>query len=398
MNGTTGERPERSGDTARLPHWIEISAKASRQNRRAVRRLARPGVKILAVVKANDYGHGSRVITPLALAEGVDYLGLHSLDEVEEIGDLRAETPICLLGPIFPWEAEAVVASGVEPTVSSLEVARALSTAAGAADRQLGIHIKVETGTHRQGILLEEIPEWCAFLAANPHVRFRGLHTHFANIEDTTDHTFARRQIARLQEARQAFLSRGWTPEMTHSACSAAAIVMEQTHGDMIRLGIASYGLWPSRETYLSTLLSHKMGPELISVLSWKARIAQIKEVDAGEYVGYGCTFRATHAMRLAVLPMGYYDGYDRRLSAQGYVLLRGRRAPVVGRICMNITMVDISDVPDASLGEEVILIGRSGAEDITADRHANLCGSINYEIVARLGRHIPRVLARDEK
>lgn len=373
--------------------WIEIDVAAYRHNLRALRRILRPGARRMAVVKANAYGHGARIIAATAVAEGVEYLGVHSLDEAREIADRSGGTPICLLGPTLPGEAEAVVAAGVEPTVSELEVARALAAAARARQRRVAVHIKVETGTHRLGIFREEIPAWCDLLRDCPELLFRGLHTHYANIEDTTDHTFARRQYAALREAADRFRAGGQAPEMVHSACSAAAIVMDQTHGDLVRLGIASYGLWPSRETYLSTLLSQRMGPELIPVLAWKTRIAQLKEVPAGEYVGYGCAFRTTHAMRLAVLPLGYYDGYDRRLSGRGYVLVRGKRAPIVGRICMNMTMADLTDLPEATLGEEVVLIGRSGNESVTADTLATLCGTINYEIVARLGRHLARTV-----
>jgi alanine racemase len=377
----------------RHPIWVEIDASAYRHNLRAMGRILRPGTRRMAVVKASAYGHGARIVTGLAVAEGIDYLGVHSLDEQRQIADRCAGVPVCLLGPTFPWEAEAVIAAGVEPTVSELEVARALAGAARAQGRTVAIHVKVETGTHRQGILLDEIPQWCELLRDHPELRFQGLHTHYANIEDTTDHTFARRQLAQLREAAERFAAHGTAPALVHSACSAAAIVMEQTHGDLVRLGISSYGLWPSRETFLSTLLSQRMGPELIPVLAWKTRIAQLKEVPAGEYVGYGATFRATHAMRLAVLPVGYYDGYDRRLSGRGYVLARGKRAPIVGRVCMNMTMADLSDVPEARLGEEVVLLGRSGGESVTADTLAGLCGTINYEIVTRIGAHVPRVV-----
>jgi alanine racemase len=397
VNRGVRDDPPAGSPAIRFPHWIEVDPVAYRHNLRAFRKMLGERIKLMAVVKANAYGHGARLVTPLAVAEGADYLGVNSLAEFEEIRDLCGSLPVCILGPSFVWEAEAIVASGIEPTLSSLEVAKALARAAKEAQRTVCVHLKVETGTHRQGILREEIPSWCEFLADHSQIRFRGLHTHFANIEDTTDHTIARRQLARLQEARREFVRRGQTPEMTHSACSAAAIVMEQTWGDMARLGIASYGLWPSRETYLSTLLSHREGPDLLPVLTWKARIAQIKTAAAGEYIGYGCSFRATRAIKLAVLPVGYYDGYDRRLSAQGYVLVRGGRAPIVGRVCMNMTMVDISDVPDPRLGEEVILIGRSGSEAITADTLASLCGNINYEVAARLGRHIPRLLPPTE-
>lgn len=382
--------------TLPMAQWIEISGKAYRHNLRAFRRILGPGVKLMAVVKANGYGHGAAQIAALAVSERVDCLGLHALDEIAAIRAAAGDTPICLLGPSYPWEADAIAAAGVEPTVTSLEVARELARAGEALGREIPVHVKVETGTHRQGIDPSEIPAWAAFFAATRGIRFRGLHTHFANIEDTTDHTFARRQIARLNEARAAFAEQGTEPELFHSACSAAAIVMAETHGDLVRLGIASYGLWPSRETYLSTLLSQRMGPELLPVLRWRSRIAQIKNVPTGSYVGYGCTFRATHAMRLAVVPVGYSDGYDRRLSGRGHVLVRGRRAPVIGRICMNMMMVDITDHPEVAAGEIVTLIGPDDAEEISVDAIAALCGTINYEIVARLGAHIPRILIED--
>lgn len=375
--------------------WLEIDGRAYVQNLRTFRRIVGPDVLVMPVLKANAYGHGASLLAPLAVAEGADYVGLNSLEEFHEIRDLVEDVPVCLLGPTLPGQAAAVVAAGVEPTVSMLETVAALAQAARATGRTVAIHIKAETGTHRQGVTLEEIPAWGDFLREHGEVRFRGLHTHFANIEDTTDHSFARRQMAQLSEARRAFAAHGVAPELTHSACSAAAIVMPQTHRDLVRLGISSYGLWPSRETLLSTLLTRVTDPDLMPVLSWHARIAQIKGVAAGEYVGYGCAFRATHAMRLAVLPVGYYDGYDRRLSAQSYVLVRGRRAPVVGRICMNMAMIDITDMPAVELGERVTLIGQSGGETIALDALARLCGTINYEFAARLGRHLPRLLSR---
>jgi len=394
MNPTPLPSDDAAGAT-RPAVWIELSAAAYRHNMRALTRVLRPGVRRMAVVKANAYGHGAPVIARLAVAEGIDYLGVDCLPEYEELAAIAGDVPVCLLGPTLPDAAPAVARSGAEPTVSELETAAALAAAVrrGARPTPLPVHLKVETGTHRQGIAPEELPAWCRFLRAHPELRFRGLHTHYADIEDTTDHTHARRQLARLRAAREQFAAAGLEPELLHSACSAAAIVMSETHGDLVRLGIASYGLWPSRETYLSTLLSPRMGPELVPVLTWKTRIAQIKTVPAGEYVGYGCTFRAPRDMRLAVLPVGYYDGYDRGLSGRGHALVEGRRAAVVGRICMNMMMIDVSDIERARLGADVVLIGRSGPESVSADALATLCGTINYEIVARLGRHLPRRL-----
>lgn len=394
MTPTSGRSTSTPDAAEKLSTWLAIDGRAYVRNLRTFRRIVGPDVLLMAVLKANAYGHGARTLTPLAVAEGVDYIGVNSLDEFQEIRDLAGEVPVCLLGPTLPNQAEAVVAAGVEPTVSMLETLAALAAAARAGGRTVAVHVKVETGTHRQGVPPEEIPAWCTWLRDHAEVRLRGLHTHFANIEDTTDHTYARLQMARLAEARQAFATLGAAPELTHSACSAATIVMPPTHRDLVRLGISGYGLWPSRETLLSTLLTHVTDPDLVPVLSWHARIAQIKETAAGEFVGYGCAFRATHAMRLAVLPVGYYDGYDRRLSAQAYVLAPGgRRAPVVGRICMNMLMIDITDLPDVALGEPVTLIGQSGGEVIPVDALARLCGTIHYEFAARLGRHLPRLL-----
>lgn len=411
---------------ANLQQWIEIDARAYRHNLRAFRHLIDRSVKLMAVVKSNAYGHGAAPITQLAVNEGIDYLGVHCLNELKQINDIRGETPVVLLGPSLASDAEEIIDLGIEPTLSSLDVARAVAVAARASGKRVPIHIKIETGTHRQGILPDEIPNWCDLLREHPSLQLRGIHTHFANIEDTTDHTIAKKQLSNLHAAHTRFTELGQPPEIIHSACSAAAIVMPETCGGMIRLGISGYGLWPSRETYLSTLLSQTMGPELIPVLSWHTRITQIKCVGVGEYIGYGCSFRTTHSMRLAVLPIGYYDGYDRRLSARAYTLVRGKRAPVVGRVCMNMLMIDISDIPAAQLGEVATLIGSGracdpggaassgtsdkpggaagsgdsnnpGADTVSADHLATICGTINYEIVSRLGSHIPRIVTGDD-
>ncbi len=393
MNRAATGDPGPAAQVTQRAQQIEISAEAYAHNLAALRGLLPPGTRAMAVVKANAYGHGARIVTPLALDAGIDYLGVHSLAEFEEIQDLCDKVPVCVLGPTLPSQAAATVAAGVEPTVSSLEVAGALAAAARDAGQRVAIHLKVETGTHRQGILPEEIPDWCAFLGDHREVALRGLHTHFANIEDTPDHSFARRQLARMEAACEAFAAQGVVPEIIHTACSAATIVMGKTHADLARLGIASFGLWPSRETCLSARFTPAQALELQPVLSWRTRIAQIKPLDEGEYVGYGCTFRATRAMRLAVIPVGYYDGYDRRLSGRGHVLIRRRRAPIVGRVCMNMTMIDVSDIRAAGIGDAVTLIGKDDGETVSADSLAALCGTIHYEIIARLGRHIPRVL-----
>ncbi len=374
-------------------HWIELDENAYRQNLTSFRQLTAPRVKQMAVVKSNAYGHGAREMTSMAVKAGIDYLGVHCLNELKEINDLTGGIPVAMLGPLYTGNINEVIDLGLEPTLSDLSVATEFAAAAARKNQSIGINIKIETGTHRLGISSEEIPAWCSLLSENPLVQLRGIYTHFANIEDTTDHSFARNQLENLNTAAMLFTELGQQAPLIHSACSAAAIVMPETHLGLIRLGIAGYGLWPSRETYLSTLLPEEKGPALKPVLAWYTRIGQIKNLAAGEFVGYGCTFRATRPMRLAVLPVGYYDGYDRRLSGCGYVLVRGKRAPVIGRICMNMMMIDITDIPGVCLADQVTLVGSDGNETISVDLLASLCKTINYEITSRLGRHIPRLI-----
>ncbi len=381
-----------TASATRIGQWIEIDTASYKQNLSALKSQLAPTTKVMAVVKANAYGHGARIITRHALEWGADYLGVHSIEEYAEIADLVSGIPVCLLGPILPGDAARVVGSGVEPTVSEIEAAEALEREAAKAGIRVRLHLKVETGTHRQGIRLEEIPRWAELFRNSPHLLFHGLHSHFANIEDTTDHTFARSQVRRFEEGLERFSALGLRPTLRHMACSAAVMVMPEVQMDMARLGIAGYGLWPSRETRVSMRHASQEPLVLKPVLSWRTRIGQVKPVDEGEYIGYGCTVRATRRLRVAVLPVGYYDGYDRRLSNRGYVLVHGRRAPVIGRVCMNLTMVDVTDIPEARPGSVATLIGRDGQEEIGAEDLAALCGTIGYEIVARLGRHIPRI------
>ncbi len=251
----------------------------------------------------------------------------------------------------------------------------------------------METGTARQGLegarlrqLLDELPMLQGCLA-------EGIYTHFANIEDTTRHDYARDQMRAFREVVDGARRRGLRFPVVHSACSAAALLFPETYGDMVRIGISQYGLWPSKQTYLSYRLAHPDQPDdgPRPVLSWRCRISQIKDVPADRYVGYGCTYLTTRPTRLAVLPVGYSDGYDRGLSNVGYVLINGRRAQIRGRICMNLTMVDVTDIPDVQVEDEVVLLGPQNGAALGADDVAELAGSINYEVVAQIRPGIPR-------
>jgi alanine racemase len=288
---------------------------------------------------------------------------------------------------------EEVVARGLRPVVYNLETVERLEAEAERHGRTVPVHLKVETGTFRQGVLESEVPRFVRRVRESGRLELEGITTHFANIEDTTDHRFAELQIATFERISEGASALGGPVPVRHAACSAAALLFNRTHLDLVRIGISLYGLWPSRETYVSCLERGKPTLDLRPAMTWKTRIAQLKPVPEGGYVGYGCTFRATRPTRIAVLPIGYHEGYDRGLSGVAHVLIRGRRAPVRGRVCMNMTMVDVTDVPGAALEDEVVLLGSQGDERISAEQLASWCGTISYEIVSRIHRSLPRVV-----
>ena len=286
---------------------------------------------------------------------------------------------------------DAIVEHGLAPIVYDPEVIERLDRSARARDRVVAVHLKVETGTHRQGVSPDLLPRIAARISAAQGLELGGLSTHFANIEDTTDHSFAESQIDCFAKAVETLRAAGHPVPIRHTACSAATVLFTRTHLDLVRVGISLYGLWPSKETYVSCLERGKPTLELKPAMTWKTRIAQIKDVPEGSWVGYGCTHRTTRPSRIAVLPVGYYEGYDRGLSGVGHVLVRGKRAPIRGRVCMNMTLVDLTDVPDVAVEDEVVLLGAQGDEKLPAEQLAAWCGTIAYEIVARIHPSLPR-------
>jgi alanine racemase len=381
---------ERASRIRRANTWVEISAAALRHNIGEFRSLAGPERRLAAIVKADAYGHGLIDVSREALRGGADWLGVFWAGEGLALREAGIEAPILVLGDTFRDLLPDAVRSGLRLTVPSLEAVRRICGIE--SDGTTLVHLKLETGTNRQGLLRSELPEAVRLLRSRG-VEIEGVYTHFADIEDTTDHAFAEHQRRRFSQLIEHLAELGLDPPIRHTACSAAAILFPETYLDLVRVGIALYGLWPSKETFVSASLRGREAVELHPVMSWKTRVAQIKEVPGGDYVGYGRTYRATRETRLAVLPIGYADGYDRRLSNSSHVLVRGVRAPVRGRVCMNLTMVDVTDVPGAVAGDEVVLLGRQGDERIAAEHLAALAGTINYELVTRAAPGAPRLV-----
>jgi len=374
-------------------NWVEIDAGALRNNIAEFKRRLGPGPRLGAVVKSNAYGHGMTEVARVATAASADWLCVNNVDEGVALRKAGLTLPILVMGYVPLDGLGEVVAHALQPIVFNPETVDRLNEIASARGTTVGVHVKVETGTHRQGVLERDVPAFIARLRSARSLTLSGVTTHFANIEDTTNHDFAESQMAAFSRVADAIAALHPAPFLRHSACSAAVLLFNRTHLDLARVGISLYGLWPSKETYVSCLERGKPSLDLKPVLTWKTRIAQVKQVPEGGFVGYGCAWRATRATTIAVLPVGYYEGYDRELSGLAHVLVRGKRAPVRGRVCMNMCMVDVTDIPGACLEDEVVLLGRQGDERITAEQLAAWRGTIAYEIVSRIHPSLPRVI-----
>ena len=370
--------------------WIEIDRERLSSNVSAFRSLIDPDCALMVVVKANAYGHGLSEVAPL-VAEKADWLGVNSLDEALVLDRRGIETPIAILGYTPKSRAGEVVRHGFHQVVFRLDAAESLSRAAREVNRTALVHIKVETGTHRLGVPVSELKAFLGEVTKLPGVRVEGMYTHFANIEDTLDPSFAELQLQRFREALEITERARVEPRLVHAAATAGVLLYPETHFSVVRVGIGSYGIWPSRETRLAARARGQQ-IELQPVLSWKTRIAQIKDVAAGDYIGYGLSYEAPRPMQVAVIPVGYYEGLDRKLSNSGRALVRAQAVPMVGRVAMNMAVLDVT-ATGATVGDEVVLIGRQGEAEITVEELAEKSGTIPYEVLARIHPFLPRVL-----
>lgn len=383
---------------AELSSWCEIDGAALRANVDCLRQRLTHGALLGVVVKSNAYGHGLVLCAREFVSAGVDWLVVNSVDEAVGLRGAGIQAPLYICSQVPSVCAVRVAQAGARVVLCDPENARALARAGQEAGREVKVHIKLETGIHRQGTSLKEALQLARLVEGLEGIALEGLTTHYADSDNTTDHAFARRQFCLLEEGRRAFAAEGMPLPMVHSANSAATLLWPETHGSLVRVGIAAYGLWPSREAFAVALQRESDGqdrwrPELLPVLTWRARLGQVKEVRSGAYIGYGRTFRAAYPLRIGILPVGYFEGYDRRLSNVAHVLVNGVRAPVRGSVCMNMTIVDVTHIPQVESGTVVTLLGRDGDETVSADQWAAWLGSINYEVVARIHPGQPRLL-----
>jgi alanine racemase len=372
-----GWRATRIADPDR-PTWVRVDLDAIRDNVRALRAIA--GVPLMAVLKADAYGHGAVRAARAALAGGATALAVATLGEARTLREAGIGAPILALGYTPPWQVAQAARLGVAITVFDPDTARACAAAA-ETGLHITVHVEVDTGMARTGLSSEELGPFLRLLADLPGVRVEGLYTHFADA-DAADLNAAAAQLRRFCTALEAITSAGLRPPIVHAANSAALLRLPGARFDMVRPGIACYGLAPSPSVPLP--------PALRPALSFHAEVAQVRDLPPGTPVSYGGTFVTRHASRIATIPVGYADGL-RRAPAWREVLVRGRRAPVVGRICMDYAMIDVTDIPGVRRGDLVTLIGSQGDERITADEIAGWLGTISYDVVATILPRVPR-------
>ncbi len=365
------------------PTWLEIDLDAIRENLRHIRRIIGPQVQVMAIVKGNAYGHGIAAIAHTAVVSGASMLGVACLSEARMLQEAGLTVPMLILGYTPPWQVEDAVRFSVRVTLFDLETAHALSQAAQRVQRPARVHIKVDTGMGRLGVLPPEAPEFVEAVARLPGIEIEGIFTHFSTA-DELDKGYTYWQLARFEHVLDAVRARGIHIPLIHTANSAALLTVPESRFNMVRVGIAMYGLAPSAWTPLPA----GMRP----ALTWKTLIAQVKTLPPGSFVSYGNTYQTADEERIAVIPVGYADGFRRAPAHWGYVLVHGRRAPIVGRVCMDQTMINVTHIPEVRQGDEVVLLGRQGEEEITAEEVAERLGTIHYEVLSEILSRVPRV------
>jgi alanine racemase len=366
--------------TASLNSWIEIDLNAAAFNVRSLRAVMGPDVELIAVVKANAYGAGAAILAPALEAAGVDRFAVVWAHEALALRGAGVTRPILVLGHAFPADAAAAVHARTTLTCDTLELGQALSAAAAASGRNATVHIKVDTGLHRFGLELDAAVALAEALRALPGVEVEGLTTHMANADEPDD-SFAEAQHERFLEATKRL---PWIP-YRHTANSATALRRSELRYQGVRIGLALHGVLPANTG----------GPPLTPILSLKARVARVSAVEEGEGVSYGLTWKAERPSRVALVPVGYADGWRRNLGNRGVVLVRGRRCPIVGRVCMDQFLADVTAMPGASEGDEAVLIGQQGGERISAAEVAALAETIPWDVMASLQARLPRLFHR---
>jgi alanine racemase len=367
-----------------LPTWVDIDLDALVENLRTIRRSLANGVAVLLTVKADAYGHGAVQVAHAGDA-WVDWYGVATLDEALELRKAEVRKPILILSPVIEEEIPGVVDNGFAVTVPSLEFARQIAAYAGGKNVATEVHVEIDTGMGRTGFFAGEAEGLVAAISRLPGLKLGGVFTHYPTSD--TDPEFTREQVRRFLAVIERLRSAGVKIPLIHSANSAALASVPETHMQMVRPGLVAYGHTPAgAEQRL------KVRP----VMSWKSRLVQVRRIPQGTPVSYGRTYATARDTLMGVVPVGYGHGYPYRLSNAGRMVVGGKLVPVIGRVTMDMTMVDVTDVsPAPSIGDEVVLMGRAAGAEITVDDVAGWAGTISYEIMCGISKRVPRMYLR---
>lgn len=370
-----------------FPVWASIDLDAIAHNVRALKRHVGQRVQVMAVVKANAYGHGAEPVARVALESGATWLAVNRADEGVALRRVGIQAPILVMGYTPPAAAGAAVMYDLRLTLVSWELAQALSALANAASKPIPIHIKVDSGMGRWGLLPDEVADFARAAARLPGLRLEGVFTHFA-VADLANKDYTYRQFITYREVLSALEGEDIHIPIRHVSNSAAALDLPDLHLDAVRIGIAMYGLRPSAEVAPALAL--------VPALTLKSRVGRVRVLPPGSSISYGRTFITPRPTPVALIPVGYGDGYLRLNSNRGAVLIHGQRAPIRGRVCMDQFVVEISGIEGVRPDDEVVLIGRQGDDMLSAEEVAGWAETINYEVVTQLMPRVPRVYLRD--
>jgi len=374
---------------------IELSRSAIQNNLDFIKRQIGESVIMSSVVKANAYGHGIEETVPIIEECGINHFSVFSADEAIRVKNVLNNDPeIMILGYIPDSAYEWVIDNAVEFYVSDSERAKKVVKVTEKLNKKAIIHIDLETGMNRTGLNPNDLERTIKIINQNrDQFEIKGVCTHFAGAESISNYVRIKRQISQFDEIIDYLKKENIKPELKHTACSAATIAYPETQMDMVRVGILQYGFWPSRETFIFHIHNkkHKKDP-LRRVIRWTSKVMDVKKVKQGEFIGYGNFYQAYRDMKIAIIPVGYYDGYSRSLSNQGKVLINGERISIIGMVNMNMIVANVSKLPNVKIGDEVVMIGKQGKYQLSVASFSELSKQVNYELLTRLPLDINRV------
>lgn len=365
--------------------WVEVDLDRFAANLQALRALLVGGARLLLVAKADAYGHGAVDMARAAEEEGVAYLGVATLHEGVQLRLAGCRLPIVALSPLLPSEIDDALSYDIDPTVADLEFASLLSAAAMRAGRPARIHVEIDTGMGRVGVFEAQAEEFLARVSELPRLRLASVYTHFPDA-DANDASFASDQARRFQGLLDRLAARGLRPPLAHAANSAGAVNFPAAHFDCVRLGLVAYGVHPPHDV---------AQPGVLPVMSLRSRIVQVRDLPAGTSVSYSRTFVTRRPTRMAVVPVGYGHGYSWLLSNRGEMLVAGRRVPILGRVTMDLSMIDVTEVPEAAVGTEVVLFGEQQGGHIRVEEVAAWSETLPYEVMCTIGKRVTRLYRR---